>query len=186
MRIAILKSGLVLLLALALASCNLPLAGPTPVPTADSGSAIGPSATPPQLATSTSAPTDTPPPAAPTETPVPTATAGPNFAQASVYAVSHLSGNRLLVTIQIPGGVSGNYSAGVGTSTLRCEILSQYPDRLYCSGPEPYTNYQYKQATVSLYPAGSAEAVFQGDFQIPPLPTPTPTPTETPTLTPTP
>jgi hypothetical protein len=186
MRATMKRVGSALLMAIALASCNLPLSGPTPIPTAEPDAEIGPSATPPPVATETSPPTETPPPSAPTETPLPSATAGPNFAQASVYAVSHLSGNRLLVTIQIPGGVSGNYSAGVGTSTLRCEILSQYPDRLYCTGPEPYANYQYKQATVSLYPAGSATAVFQGEFQLPPLPTLTPTPTDTPTPTPTP
>lgn len=185
MRPSVISKGSVLVISLALASCNLPLSGPTPVPSAPD-STIGPSATPPPAVSDTPAPTDTMAPAEPTETPLSTATSGPNFAQASVYAVSHLSGSRLLVTIRIPGGVSGSYSAGVGTSTLRCEILSEYPDRLYCSGPEPYANYQYKQATVALYPAGSAASVFQAEFQIPPLPTLTPTPTETPTPTPTP
>lgn len=174
--------GLVLL-SLVATACNLPGAGQatatdTPVPE------IGPSATPPSAASPTPEPADTEPPQ-PTNTPEPTATSGPNFAQANVYAVSHLSGNRLLVTIQVPGGVSGSYTAGVGTSTLRCEILSEYPDRLYCSGPEPYVNYSYQDATVSVYPAGSANAVFTSDFQIPPQATPTPTPTKTPTPTPT-
>jgi len=169
------------LLSLIITACNMPSSGES-TPTDTPAPEIGPSATPPPVASATPLPADTEPPQ-PTTPPEPTATSGPNFAQANVYAVSHLSGNRLLVTIQVPGGVSGNYSAGVGTSTLGCEILNDYPDRLYCSGPEPYVNYSYKNDTVSVYPAGSASAVFTSDFQIPPQATPTftPTPTQTPT-----
>jgi hypothetical protein len=178
--------GCLALLALALAACNMPGTAGQETPTNTPAPDIAPSPTPPPAASPTPVPVDTAPPAEPTATPPPTATSGPDFAQASVYAVAHLSGDRLLVTIQVPGGVAGNYTAGVSTSTLRCEMLSDYPDRLYCSGPEPYTNYTYKDATVSLYPAGSASPVFTADFQIPPLATPTPTPTKTPTPTSTP
>lgn len=131
----------------------------------------------------TEPPSETQPPAeAPTATPVP----GPDFSAASVYAVSHLENGRLLVTIQVPGGVQGPYQATVGPSTLSCEILSQYPDRLYCNGPEPYQNYTTQHATVTVISSDSGETVFQAEFDIPPRPTPTPSPTPTYTPTPTP
>lgn len=126
-------------------------------------------------------PTATPPP---TETPTITPTEGPNLAAASVYAVSNLEGSRLLVTIQVPGGVSGSYSAQVGTSNLNCEILDEYPDRLYCSGPRPFVNYGPQTATFSLFSPTVIEPVFQAEFTVPALPTPTPTETEEPTPTP--
>lgn len=133
-------------------------------------------------ATDTPAPTEPPtetlvPSATPTITPTP----GPNFGAASVYAVSHLTGDRLLVTIQIPGGVEGMYQAVVGPSTLNCEILADYPDRLYCTGPEPYVNYTARETSVTLYSTATGASVFQTQFDIPPRPTPTPTPTDTPT-----
>lgn len=147
-----------------------------------------------QPATETATPipaTDTPVPTEPpTETAVPSATPtitptpGPNFGAASVYAVSHLPGDRLLVTIQIPGGVEGVYQAVVGPSTLNCEILADYPDRLYCTGPEPYVNYAAREASLTLYSTSTGASVFQTQFNIPARPTPTPTPTDMPTLTP--
>ncbi len=156
-------------------------------PQADGGEASATET--PTAPPATEAPAPTEPP---TETPVPSATPtitptpGPNFGAASVYAVSHLTGDRLLVTIQIPGGVEGMYQAVVGPSTLNCEILADYPNRLYCNGPEPYQNYTGREATVTVYSTATGASVYQTDFNIPPRPTPTPTPTDTPTPTPTP
>ena len=170
-------------LAVALA-CSLPGETPTSQPETEATATDTPAGEP---ATATQAPiqppTETP---VPSETPTITPTPGPNFGAASVYAVSHLSGSRLLVTIQVPGGVEGTYQATVGPSTLNCEILSEYPDRLYCNGPEPFQNYTSQKATVTLYSTTSGNTVFQAEFDIPPRPTPTPTPTNTPTPGPTP
>lgn len=174
-------------LAMGMLACNLP---------STAGSSAPPAATsPPEVAASSTPalPSDTPVPAAtetPSETPTPsdtptlTATPGPDFSQATVYAVSHLGGSRLLVTIQVPGGVEGDFTASVDSTPMTCEILDKYPDRLYCTGPEPYVNYGPKTAQFSLFPAGSATLVFQTSFTIPPRPTPTPTPSKTPTLIP--
>lgn len=163
-------------------ACALPGSAPTATPegeTAPTDTPAGEGATATQAAAQP--PTHTP---VPSETPTITPTPGPNFGAASVYAVSHLGGDRLLVTIQVPGGVEGTYQAVVGPSTLNCEILPEYQDRLYCSGPEPFQNYTSQQATVTLYSTVSGNTVFQTEFNIPPRPTPTPTPTPTHTPTP--
>ncbi|HEX9796280.1 MAG TPA: hypothetical protein VGA52_04750 [Anaerolineales bacterium] len=140
-------------------------------------------------------PTPTPEPPTPTITlsPVPTegataaatATVGPSFSGANVYAVSHLSGNRLLVTVQVPGGIEGSYRATVGSSSLGCEKLAEYPDRLYCSGPEPYQNVGYEHTTIYVFDQSNGQQVMQIDFSIPPWATATPSPTPTSTYTPT-
>lgn len=169
-------------IAAAAVACSIPgLSTPTPEPEApptDTPAAQGATDTP----APTEPPTEVPPP---TETPTITPTQGPDFSAASVYAVSHLQGSRLLVTIQIPGGVEGIYQATVGPSTLNCEILSEYPDRLYCNGPEPYQNYTSQHATLTVYSSDTGNTVFQVEFNIPPRPTPTPTATATYTPTPT-
>jgi hypothetical protein len=131
--------------------------------------------------TETVAPTDTP---EPSETPTITPTQGPNFGAASVYAVSHLSNDKLLVTIQVPGGVEGEYKAYVSNLPFACEILDKYPDRLYCNGPEPYGLYAPKDATVEILTMADSTTVFTAQFTVPAIPTPTLTPTPKPTATP--
>ena len=168
------------MLAMALAACTLPgVAEPTATETP-----IPESPTPePPTATITLSPVPTE-----AETQAPTPTVGQQFTGANVYAVSHLSGNRLLVTIQVPGGIEGNYRATVGSSSLVCEKLVEYPDRLYCSGPEPYQNVGYENAIIYVFDQSTGAQVMQIAFSIPPWATATPsaTPTYTPTPTPTP
>lgn len=169
----------------AMFACSLPpsLGGPEPPPPT-------PTATPEPLVQPTATPTPLPPeptePPPPTETPTPVPTEGPNFGEASVYAVSHLSGERLLVTVQIPGGVEGSYTGRVEASSLQCEVLPDYPDRLYCSGPRPFVNYAPRTTNVQIYGVDSVDPVFSSEFTVPPLPTPTPTPSDTPEPSPTP
>ncbi len=170
---------------LALSACSAPAPNPTAAPQAGpSSTSLFPSRTP----TKTSTITSTPPPPPATFTPTITGT----FLQASVYGVSRLSGRRLLVSITVPAArafpsiLSQPYAAVVGSSNLVCEVLPQYPDRLYCSGPDPYANYSPKAAELSLYAAEQSGAVFVAEFTIPALPTLTPTPSETPPPTVTP
>ncbi len=166
-------------LAVAVASCAAPSAdlAPSPLPGA-SATSLFPSRTP----TITSTSTDTPPPPPPTPTPTITGT----FLQASVYGVSRLSGHRLLVSITVPAAethpavLDQPFTAVVGPSTLDCEVLPRYPDRLYCSGPDPYVNYAPKASELALYAADQAGPLFVTDFTIPALPTLTPTPSESP------
>lgn len=177
-------SSLFLILSLLLA-CNLSTAT---APQSDqqgpqNDGEVGPSATPPpQEPTEAPPPSLTPTPAVPTETPLPTDTPGPNFNAASIYAVSHLPGDRLMVTVQIPGGVQGAYRSTSATSNQTCEILPEYPDRLYCTGPEPFENYSVVSAVFRLFAEGQVQPVFESEFNIPPRATPTPTITPTPTF----
>ena len=143
---------------------------------------VGPSATPPPQEPTEPPPSQTPTPAVPTETPLPTDTPGPNFGAASIYAVSHLPGDRLMVTVQIPGGVEGSYTSTSATSNQTCEILPEYPDRLYCTGPEPFENYSTVSAVFRLFAESQVQPVFETEFNIPPRATPTPTITPTPTF----
>jgi hypothetical protein len=176
------------LLTAGILACNLPF-GPAGAPraatdTPQSGQAETPV---PEVATSTPAPSETPVPSdtpEPTETPTITPTEGPNFAAASVYAVSHLPNDKLLVTVQIPGGVEGDYKAYVSNLPFACEILDQYPDRLYCNGPEPFGLYAAKDASLEILTAADNTTVFTTQFTVPPIPTPTFTPTPKPTATP--
>lgn len=176
----LLISILALLMVAALVGCNLPGVNAVTPPPADTEAPLVVTATPEPV---TEAPAATPVPDA---TEAPAEPEGPNFDAASVYAVSHLDGSRLLVTIQIPGGVSGGYQATVAGSTLNCEILPAYPDRLYCSGPEPFQNFGGSEtATVTVVDTASGNTVFQQQFNIPVRYTPTPSHTPTYTYTPT-
>lgn len=146
------------------------------------------------VAPTQSAPTATPSPSrtatlTPTVTvqATPTPTAGPNFQEASVYAMAHLPSDRLLITIQVPGGIEGIYDAFIGDQLYPCEVLSDHPDRLYCVGPEPYVNYSPEGTLVRvqpLYPGEGATPVFEATFTVPARPTPTITLTPFPFLTP--
>ncbi len=169
-------------------ACNLPFGLPAAAPSAsqapppaqaDTPTVEIPTATPPP--TDTPAPTDTP---LPSETPTITPTEGPNFAAASVYAVSHLPNDKLLVTVQIPGGVQGDYKAYVANLPFACEILDQYPDRLYCNGAEPFGVYAARDASLEILTVADNTPVFTAQFTVPAIPTPTYTPTPKPTATP--
>ncbi len=114
-----------------------------------------------------------------TAIPSPSPTAGPNFKEASIYAMAHLSDGRLLITIRVPGGVDGIFDAYIGDQIYPCEVLRDHPDRLYCVGPEPYVNYKPTGTEVRLlplYPDESATPLFRSTFTVPAQSTPTPTP----------
>jgi len=169
-------------------ACNLPFGPSGSAPAAANTPEPAQAETPaPELPSPTPAPTETPVPSdtpEPSETPTITPTQGPNFGAASVYAVSHLPNDKLLVTIQIPGGVEGVYKAYVSNLPFACEILDQYPDRLYCNGPEPFGLYAAKDASLEILTAAENTTVFTAQFTVPAIPTPTFTPTPKPTSTP--
>ncbi len=90
-------------------------------------------------------PTDTPQPEAesiaettePTITETPTMTATPNpFANAQIISYGYLENGRFMVTIEVPGGIpEGEFTVLVGEKEYTCEMLPDFPDRLYCNGP---------------------------------------------------
>jgi hypothetical protein len=180
-----------LALVLAGIACNMP-GQTTPEPAApveveesesemDQPMEVMASATPVPAATETPLPTDT---SEPTFTPSATPTSGPDFSNASVYGVSHMEKDRILISVEVPGGVEGTYQASVGMVVLTCEILSEYPDRLYCSGPEPFENYQPINATIMILAMPGGSVVYESEFSLPARPTPTPTPSPEPSPTP--
>jgi hypothetical protein len=175
------------LLATALGSCG-PTGSPMPPTQAIATPFTGPPPTslfPSRTPTLTLTPTA---PASPTPSPFPT----PDFHDASVYGVAHLSRSRLLVSITVPGArtdpqvLGHTYTAQVESSRLDCEVLAQYPDRLYCTGPEPFVSFHAQSAVLSLFDNQSPGPVFVTNFTIPGFPTRTPTPSATASPTPTP
>lgn len=120
------------------------------------------------------------PPPSPTASPTPYSF-GPldDFSEASVYAIAHLGTGQLQVTIRMPGGVNGVYNARVNGTRLPCQPISGYPDRLYCIGAEPATNYSPDGAVIELYPLIgkiNEQPPFQATFTLPARATPTQTP----------
>ncbi len=89
----------------------------------------------------------------------------PLFCIARVRGMAHLDNGQLLVTIEVPGGVQGDYYACVGKNFFNCSILSQYPDHLYCHGRYSQAG-QY--AYLRLFKQGEEKAVFEARIGIPP------------------
>jgi hypothetical protein len=126
----------------------------TPLPTATNTPAPTPTTDPD--VTGTAATTDTPfipltitplnvmptagmasPTQAPTSTRFPTATAVANVTPATTqmyitYAL--VEDGRMLITVQLPGGVKGTYHLTLDSEEYPCQVLGSYPDRLYCVG----------------------------------------------------
>lgn len=161
-----------LALSLGLSACSFPSA-PTVTPTRQPLPSPSDTQMPTPIPSATGTPSRTP---APTLTPTITPTPGPDFEAASVYAVAHLASSRLMVTISVPGGVEGIYDVFIGDSRYPCETLPEYPDRLYCTGPEPYVNYSPEGARVRLfplYPEDPDQPLFEATITVPARPTPT-------------
>ena len=86
------------------------------------------------------------------------------FTEANVYSLSFPQDDVFLVTIEIPGGVADDYYARVDHKQYKCEVLEQYPDRLYCSGLAPETN---RLVMVQIMSIESDEVVFEAEIGVP-------------------
>jgi len=147
-----------------------------PTPTAFGALTPAPSPT----ATPTSAPTETPTPLQPSPTAtslgLATATATlllrQEFAEARIYRVGLLVSGQFLVTLLLSGQPQENYRADVNGEVFKCQVLAQYPDRLYCTGPALPAG---KTAVIRVYPQEGEELVFRSDFFVPLPPSSTPT-----------
>lgn len=91
---------------------------------------------------------------------------GPNaiFSNASIYSIGYLENGNLLVTIQVPGGISGDYQGYIKEQTFKCSILESYPDRLYCHGPRFEAG---QQVTIRIHELSSNEIVYEAEFTVP-------------------
>jgi hypothetical protein len=72
-----------------------------------------------------------------------------------------------LITLEILGGIEGNYYAVLGEEQFDCLVLSEYPDRLYCTG---LTTQAGTFATLQIFEIGDDEPVFEEELGVPPLP----------------
>ena len=94
----------------------------------------------------------------------------PDFSQAYIYGVAHLGNGHFLVTLEIPesaGNLQDKYYALLGEDALRCIILAEYPDRLYCNGP---TENAGKFVSLQVINRITEEIVFESEIGVPPSP----------------
>jgi uncharacterized OB-fold protein len=96
--------------------------------------------------------------------PSPTSVAGVYFTDASIMSTGWLEDGSLLVTLHVPEGVEGNYRAVVGGNEFTCEILENYPDRLYCHGTGVKSGVQVE---ASWYLEGIELPVYETIFIVP-------------------
>jgi len=94
----------------------------------------------------------------------------PDFTNAYIYSFAHLANGPLLVTIEVPGAAGalhGGYELNIEDEVLRCIVLEEYPNRLYCHGP---TEFAGKIGTIRLFHSPTRNEVFITRAGIPPSP----------------
>jgi hypothetical protein len=176
-------SFLIALLSLVLSACQT--ATPTDAPPAskpENTATFTLSPLPADSPTPSPIPTDTPIPSetniltatftqSPSDTP-PTATPNP-FDAAEILNFNHLGmgNNLLLVVFQFPDDLEGEYYAIMEDLVFTCEILDDYPDRLYCNGDNVKAG---QQVTFEIFRLDNHELVYSEEFLVPQLPTATP------------
>jgi hypothetical protein len=168
---------LTLLTVFLLAACAAPTATTVPtVPTAatelatdilEATSTPEPTQTPrPSL---TPPPTSTPPPTQtlpPSETPPPTP--DPALANIKLVGLAWYSNYDLLLSFNFPGPVDPQkYRVTMEEKEYKCEVLAQYPNRLYCRGQGAKV---LAVADVRVYPAGSDIPGFEQEVWVPYFP----------------
>lgn len=172
-------SYLMIISLLLISGCNFALGTPSDasIQTAIAQTmAAVPSSTPTEIPPIRAIPTSQPLPShTATLVPIPSATTiiSPPVSDqiaASIYAMSNLEDNQLLITIQLPGNSEGNYRVTVNDLSYHCIVLIQYPDRLYCNGPSPGSG---KYAILKLYKEGNDQPVYEEQIGTPVLPPPT-------------
>ena len=106
-----------------------------------------------------------PPPSDPSSTPVPTAspTPGLDFSGAIILNVGYLPGGSLMITIQAPFALPGDYRALVGQDAFECRVLPAYPERLYCVGAVQPAGKQI----IQVFPLQGERMLFALEFIIP-------------------
>ena len=96
--------------------------------------------------------------------PSPTSVVGEDFTDASIMSTGWLEDGSLLVTLHVPSGVEGIYHAVVGRNEFTCEILEDYPERLYCHGKGVKSG---AQVEASWYQEGIELPVYETIFTVP-------------------
>ena len=104
-----------------------------------------------------------------TETPLPTAapTLDPALAQVKLVGLSWLEKYKynLLLSFDFPGPVDpADYRVTLEDKEYRCEVLGQYPNRLYCNGQGAKV---LQPAQVRIYASGSDTPGFETEIWVP-------------------
>lgn len=86
------------------------------------------------------------------------------FSNATIYSIGFLENGNLLVTIQVPGGITGDYQGYVQEQAFKCSILAAYPDRLYCNGPRFGAG---QRLTIRIHELPGNEIVYEAEFTVP-------------------
>lgn len=134
-------------------------------------------ASPTPLDTATPFPTHTPPPTltpippTPTELPPPTETAVPTidpaFSAVKLIALAWYTDYDLLLGFQFPESVAVNaadYRVTLEDKEYKCEVVSQWPHRLYCKGQGAKV---LAETTVRIYPANSSIPAYEKKVWVP-------------------
>jgi len=161
-----------LIFAVLLASCAAPTPppSPTPVPVQATATAepsvapaptetLRPSLTPevPSVASPTLPPTATLPP-----------TPDPALAQVKLIGLAWYENYDLLLSFQFTDPVDPkDYRVTLEDRAYNCEVLAQFPDRLYCRGQGAKV---LATANVRVYPTGSDQPGFEKDVWVPYFP----------------
>lgn len=142
-----------------LSACGSPAAAPTAtVPVEPPTATLEPTET----KIPTAIPTETPVPSAtPTITPTPTATFQADFAKAELYTAGPLANFRFLIVVELAEPVQGEYYGLVDRNKeYKCEVLVEYPNRLYCSGRQAAAN---DFVTFQIFETATDRPVFAGE-----------------------
>lgn len=136
-----------------------PSAAPTDVPT------VLPTNPPAPTETDVPLPSLTPTAAETTPTATLAPTADPALASVKLIGLAWYADYDLLLSFQFPGPVdAANYRVTLEDKEYKCEVLKQFPDRLYCKGQGAKV---LTTAMVRVYPAGSDAPVFEKTVWVP-------------------
>jgi hypothetical protein len=125
-----------------------------------------------ELPSATPLPSDTPRPTfTPTVTPTatvtltPTPTPDPGLAQAKLVGLAWMQGYNMLLSFNFPGPVQADaYLVTLEDHPYPCQVLAQYPNRLYCIGPGSKV---WAYAHVQIFQVGSETAGYDKQVWIP-------------------
>jgi hypothetical protein len=84
--------------------------------------------------------------------------------EARVIGASLLDFNQLLISLELKELITVQYSATVDGRDYTCEVLSEYPNRLYCHGPLTRVG---GLASLKLFKAGDPNPVFENLVPVP-------------------
>ena len=123
-----------------------------------------PSKTPEPTKTPTEIPTETMIPT-PEDTPTKTPLPGPDFSNAEIFSMGPMENWNFFFTIQIEEEITGSYYAMVDKNKkYKCFMMDEYPNRLYCHGPQVAFN---DYVEYELYMEDVDDFVHAGEFFIP-------------------